>query len=165
MTENTQKNELETSAQMLPDIDIKEIMQLIPHRYPMLLIDKITGIIPEKEAVGIKNVSMNEWFFQGHFPDFPVMPGVLIVEAMAQTAAAFVVKTFNLNEDGKEKITYFMSIEEAKFRKPVLPGDTLKLKVSVLQNRGNIWRMKCEAWVGDTLTDEAIIKAMIVEKK
>lgn len=165
MIENIQKQEAQTAVDVLPDIDIKEIMQLIPHRYPMLLIDKITGIIPEKEATGIKNVSMNEWFFQGHFPEFPVMPGVLIIEAMAQTAAAFVVKTFNLNEDGKEKITYFMSIEEAKFRKPVLPGDTLKLKVSVLQNRANIWRMKCEAWVGDVLTDEAIIKAMIVEKK
>lgn len=149
----------------LPDMDIKDIMAAIPHRFPMLLVDRITDIIPGKGATGIKCVTMNEWFFQGHFPDFPVMPGVLIIEAMAQTAAAFVVKSDDLLADGKEKITYFMSIEEAKFRKPVLPGDTLKLKVSILQNRSKIWKMQCEAWVGDALTSEAVIKAMITEKK
>jgi 3-hydroxyacyl-[acyl-carrier-protein] dehydratase len=137
----------------LPDLDINDIMKLIPHRYPMLLVDKIVDIVPGKGATGIKNVTMNEWFFQGHFPDFPVMPGVLIIEAMAQTGEA------------SDKITYFMSIEEAKFRKPVLPGDTLELKVQLMQNRGNIWKLKCEAWVGNKLTDEAILTAMIADKK
>lgn len=149
----------------IPDMDINDIMQAIPHRYPMLLVDRIIDIVPGKGATGIKSVTMNEWFFQGHFPNFPVMPGVLIIEAMAQTAAAFVVRSDNLLADGKEKITYFMSIEEAKFRKPVVPGDTLKLKVSILQSRSKIWKMNCEAWVGETLTSEAVIKAMIADKK
>lgn len=155
----------ETTEQRLPDLDINDIMKLIPHRFPMLLVDKIVDIIPGKGAVGIKNVSMNEWFFQGHFPDFPVMPGVLIIEAMAQTGAAFVVRTMNMDTSKQDKITYFMSIEEAKFRKPVLPGDTLKLKVEIIQNRGTIWKLKCEAWVDDKLTDEAILTAMIADKK
>jgi len=155
----------DNAEQHLPDMNINDIMEAIPHRYPMLLVDRIIDIVPGKGATGIKSVTMNEWFFQGHFPDFPVMPGVLIIEAMAQTAAAFVVKSDNLLSDGKEKITYFMSIEEAKFRKPVVPGDTLKLKVSILQSRSKIWKMQCEAWVGDALTSEAIIKAMITEKK
>jgi 3-hydroxyacyl-[acyl-carrier-protein] dehydratase len=153
------------SPDRLPDLDTQEIMKLIPHRYPMLLVDRIVDIVPGQGATGIKNVTMNEWFFQGHFPNFPVMPGVLIIEAMAQTGAAFVVRTRDLDTGGGDKVTYFMSIEEAKFRKPVLPGDTLKLKVALLQNRGNIWKLKCEAWVGDTLTDEAILKAMIVDLK
>lgn len=149
----------------LPDLDINDIMKLIPHRYPMLLVDKIVDIVPGKGATGIKNVTMNEWFFQGHFPEFPVMPGVLIIEAMAQTGAAFVVRTTNMDTKSGDKITYFMSIEEAKFRKPVLPGDTLELKVQLMQNRGNIWKLKCEAWVGNKLTDEAILTAMIADKK
>lgn len=154
-----------TTPERLPDLDINDIMKLIPHRYPMLLVDRIVDIIPGKGATGIKNVTMNEWFFQGHFPDFPVMPGVLIIEAMAQTGAAFVVRTTNMETKAGDKITYFMSIEEAKFRKPVLPGDTLQLKVQLMQNRGSIWKLKCEAWVGDKLTDEAILTAMIADKK
>lgn len=154
-----------TAPDKLPDLDINDIMKLIPHRYPMLLVDKIVDIVPGKGATGIKNVTMNEWFFQGHFPEFPVMPGVLIIEAMAQTGAAFVVRTTNMDTKSGDKITYFMSIEEAKFRKPVLPGDTLQLKVQLMQNRGNIWKLKCEAWVGDKLTDEAILTAMIADKK
>lgn len=153
----------ESTDQRLPDLNINDIMKLIPHRFPMLLVDKIVDIIPGKSATGIKNVSMNEWYFQGHFPDFPVMPGVLIIEAMAQTGGAFVVYSSNLQN--QDKITYFMSIEEAKFRKPVLPGDTLMIHVEILQNRGSIWKLKCETRVDGKVTDEAIITAMIADKK
>ncbi len=145
-----------------PDILINEIMELIPHRIPMLLIDKVIDVKLGESATGIKNVTMNEWFFQGHFPDHPVMPGVLIIEAMAQAAGVLVTKSMGENSEGK--IVYFMSIEEAKFRKPVVPGDTLKLKVTMLKSRGSIWKFKGEAWVDDVMTDEAIFTAMIASK-
>lgn len=145
-----------------PDILINEIMDLIPHRIPMLLIDKLTDVKLGESATGIKNVTMNEWFFQGHFPGHPVMPGVLIVEAMAQAAGVLVTKS--MGENSADKLVYFMSIEEAKFRKPVVPGDTLKLKVSLLKSRGNIWKFRGEAWVGDVMTDEAVFTAMIASK-
>lgn len=108
-------------------VDIKEIQNLIPHRYPMLLVDRLENIVEGESATGIKNVTMNEWFFQGHFPDNPVMPGVLIVEAMAQTAGALVM--YSTKKEASDKLVYFMSISEAKFRKPVLPGDTLHIHV------------------------------------
>ncbi len=145
-----------------PDILINEIMDLIPHRIPMLLIDKLTDVRLGKSATGIKNVTMNEWFFQGHFPGHPVMPGVLIVEAMAQAAGVLVTKS--MGENSSDKLVYFMSIEEAKFRKPVVPGDTLKLKVELIKSRGNIWKFKGEAWVDDVMTDEAVFTAMIANK-
>ncbi len=149
-------------TQTAPDILISEIMDLIPHRIPMLLIDKLVDVKLGESATGIKNVTMNEWFFQGHFPGHPVMPGVLIVEAMAQAAGALVMKS--MGQNSSDKLVYFMSIEEAKFRKPVVPGDTLKLKVSLIKSRGSIWKFKGEAWVGDVLTDEAIFTAMIASK-
>jgi 3-hydroxyacyl-[acyl-carrier-protein] dehydratase len=149
-------------------IQIEEIMCLIPHRYPFLLIDRIEDVQLGCSAVGIKNVSMNEWYFQGHFPDRPILPGVLIIEAMAQTAGALVVKSLLVEKGQSEIVTqnqtnlvYFMSVEEAKFRKPVLPGDVLQLKVTKERSRGNVWKFKGEAWVGNTLTDEAIFTAMI----
>lgn len=150
-------------------IDIQEIMQLIPHRYPFLLIDKVVDIELGLSAVGIKSVSMNEWYFQGHFPGHPILPGVLIVEAMAQTAGVLVNKTLQVERGNQPSssdgnLVYFMSIEEAKFRKPVVPGDTLHLKVIKEKSRGTIWKFRGEAWVGDTLTDEAIFTAMIVNK-
>ena len=151
-----------TTPEVSDDIEIMEIMELIPHRYPMLLVDKLIDVKLGVSATGVKNVTMNEWFFPGHFPEHPVMPGVLIVEAMAQAAGILVMKTMGGNSS--EKIVYFMSVEEAKFRKPVLPGDTLHLKVVQLKARGNIWKFKGEAWVGDTLTSEAIITAMIADK-
>lgn len=140
-------------------VDLNTIMSLIPHRYPMLLIDKVIDIEPGKSAVGVKNVSANEWFFQGHFPGHPVMPGVLIVEAMAQTSAVLVTKTLASNKAGN--LVYFMSIDEAKFRKPVVPGDVLHLHVTILKSRGPVWKIKSEAFVDGELTDEAVLTAMI----
>lgn len=146
-------------------LDIVEIKNLIPHRYPMLLIDRVEIVELGKKAVGIKNVTMNEWYFEGHFPERPVMPGLLIVEAMAQAAATLVMKS--LKEEGMDpgqKLVYFMSIEEAKFRKPVVPGDTLRLYVEKERARGSVWRFKGKGLVEGTLTSEALFTAMIVDK-
>jgi 3-hydroxyacyl-[acyl-carrier-protein] dehydratase len=143
-------------------LDIKQIQSLIPHRYPMLLVDQVVDIVKGEEAVGIKNVTMNEWFFQGHFPDEPVMPGVLIVEAMAQTAG-IVVMNAEYQEAAANKLVYFMSIEEARFRKPVLPGHTLKLHVKKVRSRGPIWKFSAEAKVDDALMAEATFSAMIAD--
>lgn len=148
---------------MKDSLNIEEIMAIIPHRYPMLMIDRIEKMVFSQSATGIKAVTMNEWFFQGHFPGKPIMPGVLIIEAMAQTAATLVMAGFQ--KENNDKLVYFMSIEEAKFRKPVLPGDLLELRVQKERSRGNIWKFKGEAWVGDELKDEAIFTAMIVDKK
>ena len=134
---------------------------MIPHRYPFLMIDRVIDIVPDESAVGIKNVTINEPFFQGHFPGHPVMPGVLIIEAMAQTAAVLVVRTMGRESEGK--LVYFMSVDQARFRKPVGPGDSLKIHVSKQRNRGNVWKFKGEARVGDTLMAEATFAAMIVD--
>jgi 3-hydroxyacyl-[acyl-carrier-protein] dehydratase len=142
-------------------IEINEIMRLIPHRFPLLLVDRIIDFVPNESATGLKNVSMNEWYFQGHFPQHPVMPGVLIIEAMAQTAGAVVMKSLDLAGSGR--LVYFMSLEGAKFRKPVVPGDLLQLKVTKERQRGAVWSFRGEAWVGDKLTDEANFTAMIAE--
>jgi len=141
------------------DVDIAGVLRSIPHRYPFLLIDSVRDIEPFECATGIKTVTANEPCFQGHFPGHPIMPGVLIVEAMAQTAAVFVVQSLGLESEGK--LVYFMSIEGAKFRKPVLPGDLLQLHVRKLQQRGQVWRFKGEAHVDGKLVAEATISAMI----
>jgi 3-hydroxyacyl-[acyl-carrier-protein] dehydratase len=146
------------------DIDIRGIMQRIPHRFPMLLIDKVIDIVPGERATGVKNVTINEPFFQGHFPSHPIMPGVLIIEAMAQTSAVLVVDTLNDLEEGRH-LVYFMTIDEARFRKPVFPGDVLFIKVSKNRQRGNVWKFKGEAYVGDDKVAEAMYSAMLVDTK
>jgi 3-hydroxyacyl-[acyl-carrier-protein] dehydratase len=142
-------------------IDIERIMQMIPHRYPFLMIDRVVEVVPDATAVGIKNVSINEPYFQGHFPQRPVMPGVLIIEAMAQTAAVLVVHTLGINAEGK--LVYFMSVDNARFRRPVLPGDQLRIHVSKERSRGNVWKFSGEAKVNGTLVAEATYAAMIMD--
>lgn len=142
-------------------LDILQIMDLIPHRYPMLLVDRVQDIRLSESATGIKNVTMNEPFFQGHFPQRPIMPGVLIVEAMAQTAAALVV--YSLGTEAHGKLVYFMSINDAKFRRPVTPGDCLHLEVVKEQSRRNVWRFAGEAKVDGTVVASATFSAMIAD--
>ena len=142
-------------------VEIGKIMEMIPHRYPFLLVDKVIDLVPDATATGIKNVTMNEPFFQGHFPDHPIMPGVLIVEAMAQTSAILVVETTGKKASGA---VYFMTIEQARFRQPVVPGDRLELHVEKQRSRGNVWKFRGEAKVDQKLVAEANYSAMIVEE-
>ena len=141
--------------------NLEEIKKLIPHRYPFLLIDKVENIIIGKSALGIKNVTVNEPYFQGHFPSKPIMPGVLIIESMAQTAAILVSKTIKIVDH--DFLVYFMTISNAKFRKLVQPGDVLKLKVLVERNRGNTWKFSGNAFVEEKLVTEANFTAMMIE--
>ena len=143
-------------------IDINRIKELIPHRYPFLLIDGIQTLNPDESATGIKNVSVNEPFFEGHFPDRPVMPGVLIIESMAQTAGCLVVASLGKESEGK--LVYFMTIENARFRKPVVPGDRLVINVQKLRSRGSVFKFSGKAFVGEVLAAEATFSAMIVDK-
>jgi 3-hydroxyacyl-[acyl-carrier-protein] dehydratase len=139
--------------------DCSKIIELLPHRYPFLLIDRVEDIDPGSSAKGIKNVTINEQIFQGHFPNDPIFPGVLIIEAMAQTAA--VLALMSLDEDAKQKSVYFMTIDGTKFRKPVRPGDLMELYVAKEQVRGNIWRFKGEAFVRGDVVAEASFMAML----
>ncbi|MDP3259812.1 MAG: 3-hydroxyacyl-ACP dehydratase FabZ [Thermodesulfovibrionales bacterium] len=141
-------------------MDIMGIQDMIPHRYPFLMIDRIVEMEPNVRAVGIKNVTVNEPFFQGHFPGNPIMPGVLIVEAMAQVAG---VLAFSSGMQGSS--VYFMSIEKAKFRKPVVPGDQIKLEIKVLQQRGNVWRFSGLALVDEKVVSESEFTAMLIAKE
>jgi 3-hydroxyacyl-[acyl-carrier-protein] dehydratase len=142
----------------------QDIISLIPHRYPFLLVDKIEDVLLGESAVGVKNICINEWYFQGHFPAHPIMPGVLIIEAMAQTAGALVVHTLkNTNKSQDPSLVYFMTIENAKFRKPVHPGDVLKMKVEKEQSRNNIWKFKGRATVEGVVVSEATFTAMIAK--
>ncbi len=142
-------------------IDINRIVEMIPHRYPFLMVDRVIDVVPDKSATGVKNVSVNEPFFQGHFPQRPIMPGVLIIECMAQTAAVLVVETLGASAEGK--LVYFMSVDNARFRKPVIPGDQLLVHVVKERSRGNVWRFHAEAKVGDVLMAEATYAAMIMD--
>jgi 3-hydroxyacyl-[acyl-carrier-protein] dehydratase len=135
-------------------------MEMIPHRHPMLMIDRVIDVVTGVRATGVKNVTINEGFFAGHFPDKPVMPGVLIIEAMAQTAAVLVVHT--LGADAEGKLVYFMSVDGARFRKPVEPGDQLHVEVVKRRSRGNVWKFAGRAMVGSTLVAEATYAAMIL---
>jgi 3-hydroxyacyl-[acyl-carrier-protein] dehydratase len=143
-------------------VDVKRLQQMIPHRYPFLLVDRLVEVRHGHSAVGIKNVTVNEPFFQGHFPGHPVMPGVLIVESMAQTAAALVIST--LGPEIGIPIVYFMSIENAKFRKPVVPGDQLRLTMTKDRRRGNVWRFHGVAHVDGIVVAEATLTAMIMDE-
>ena len=153
--------ERQTSSESGITIDIHRIVEMIPHRYPFLLIDRLTDVVPGESAVGMKNVSYNEPFFQGHFPSRPVMPGVLIVEAMAQTAAVIVVAS--LGDSAEGKLVYFMSIDNARFRKPVEPGDQLRLVCKKERQRGGVWKFNGEALVGNTVVAEATYTAMLMD--
>lgn len=144
------------------NVNLAEIMLDIPHRYPFLLIDKVIDIEKNVSAVGIKNVTINEGFFQGHFPGHPVMPGVLIIESMAQTAAVLVVET--LGPDAFGRLVYFMTIEGAKFRRPVVPGDQLRLLVVKERSRGNVWKFHGTATVDGVTVAEATFAAMIMDR-
>jgi len=135
---------------------------MIPHRYPFLLIDRVQDVVPETSATGIKNVTINEPYFPGHFPDKPIMPGVLIIESMAQTAAVLVVSGLGTETEGK--LVYFMSVESARFRKPVIPGDRLEIKVTKRQTRGSVWKFDGQAYVQNILVAESGFTAMIVDK-
>lgn len=144
------------------DIDINQIMDMIPHRYPLLLVDKIIELNPGESIVGVKNVTFNEPHFTGHFPSKPIMPGVLIIEALAQASAVLVVETAGEKANGR--LVYFMSIDNARFRKPVVPGDQLELHVKVIQNRKNVWKFGAEAHVDGQKVAEATIAAMVVDE-
>ncbi|MFC5309956.1 3-hydroxyacyl-ACP dehydratase FabZ [Azospirillum rugosum] len=147
----------------MADLDITRIMQMIPHRYPILMIDRVVDITLGESATGVKNVTINEPYFQGHFPSRPVMPGVLIIEAMAQTSAVLVVATLGAEAEGK--LVYFMTVDEARFRRPVTPGDTIHIHVSKQRQRANVWKFKGEAKVNGVLVAEATYSAMILDEK
>jgi len=157
-------NKPKPKAKSSTEIDIAGIMTLIPHRYPMLLIDHVIDVHKGESCTGIKNVSINEPFFQGHFPNLPIMPGVLIIEAMAQTSATLVVNSLE-DVSSETHVVYFMTIENARFRKPVVPGDQMHIKVKKERQRGNVWKFRGEAFVGDTLCAEAAFTAMLVSKE
>ncbi len=143
-------------------LDIARIMHAIPHRFPFLLVDRVVDVVANESAIGIKNVSINENYFQGHFPTHPVMPGVLIIESMAQTAAVLVVET--LGDDAAGKLVYFMMVENAKFRRPVVPGDQMRIHVRKDRNRGNVWKFSAEAKVDGQVVAESSFAAMILDR-
>jgi len=149
----------DTLQERVAELDIERIKAMIPHRYPMLMIDKVIDVIASTSATGVKNVTVNEPFFQGHFPARPVMPGVLIIEAMAQTAAVLVVHSLGPSAEGK--LVYFMSVDGARFRRPVVPGDQMRVHVSKDRKRGNVWKFIGEAMVDGNVVAEATITAMI----
>ena len=142
-------------------IDVLEVMELIPHRPPFLMIDRVEDMVRNESAVGVKNVTIDEPFFAGHFPSRPVFPGVLIIEAMAQTAGVLVIESLGEGERGK--LVYFMSIDSARFRKPVMPGDQLRLEVRVQRHRGPVWKFAGEAKVDGKIVAEAVYSAMIMD--
>lgn len=146
-------------------MDVTEIQEILPHRYPFLLVDRVTDLVKGEVIYSYKNVSISEPIFQGHFPGHPIYPGVMILEGMAQAGGILAFKSMDLTpEDTVNKVVYFMSIDKAKFRSPVKPGDKLEYKITVLKNKGPIWVLKGEAFVDGKLTSEAELKAMIVDK-
>ena len=152
---------VESPRKQLRSADIARIMKLLPHRYPFLMIDRIVDMDGDHSATGIKAVTINEPFFQGHFPQFPVMPGVLLIEGMAQTAGALCADSFD--ENYEPSLVFFMTIDKAKFRRPVVPGDTVHYHVKKIRGRGRVFRFGCEAKVNGLLVAEAEIQAMITD--
>lgn len=148
----------------IQEADTFQIMKLMPHRPPFLMIDKVVDIVPGQSGTGIKNVSINEPFFQGHFPDNPIMPGVLQIEAMAQTAGYVILTAYSENE-AKNKGVLFMTVDGVKFRAPVFPGDVLKMCVEKMQQLKNVYKFKGEAFVGDKKVSECTFSAMITDKE
>jgi 3-hydroxyacyl-[acyl-carrier-protein] dehydratase len=144
------------------EIGLERVLEMIPHRDPFLMIDKVVDAVANERATGIKEVTADEYYFKGHFPARPVMPGVLIVEAMAQTAAVLVVHTLGREAEGK--LVYFMTIDEARFRRPVVPGDRLLIHVTKQRNRRNVWRFEGKAEVAGHLVAEAVFAAMILDE-
>ena len=143
-------------------LDVNEIMKILPHRFPFLMVDRIVEMDPGKKIVGIKNVTINEPFFPGHFPGYPVMPGVLIIEAMAQVAGILGILTFDEND--RNKITYFTGIDNAKFRRPVLPGDQLRMELEVMDCKRGIWFFQGKSFVDGKLVTEAVLKATFADR-
>ena len=150
-------------------MDIGQIMKILPHRYPLLLVDKVLELVPQEKIVGLKNVTINEQFFQGHFPGHPVMPGVLILESMAQVAGILAFSgagsTEEFEKNMKDKVIYFMSVDKLKFRRPVVPGDQLRLEVVLTRHRGTIASFEGKAYVGEDLVAEAQMKAILVDRE
>ncbi len=159
---NIQTDNTSSATATASSVDIRRILQMIPHRYPMLMVDKVIEMQLDRSAVGIKNVTINEPFFQGHFPSEPVMPGVMIIEAMAQTAAVLVVSTYGQESHGK--LVYFMSIDDVRFRRPVFPGDRLELHVEKVQSRASVWKFSGKGIVDGKVAAEATFAAMIRDK-
>jgi 3-hydroxyacyl-[acyl-carrier-protein] dehydratase len=147
-------------------IDVVEIQKILPHRFPFLLVDRITDLVAGESIEGFKNVTIGEHIFQGHFPDHPIYPGVMIIEGMAQAGGVLAFKSMDADgqEDASNKVVYFMSIDNAKFRAPVKPGDRLVYKLSVIKHKGNIWVLDGKAYVDEKLVCQAELKAMIVDK-
>ena len=143
-------------------LDVNQIMEILPHRYPFLMVDRIVEVDPGKRIVGIKNVTINEPFFPGHFPGHPIMPGVLIIEAMAQISA--IMAYLATKDEDRDKVTYFMAIDNARFRKPVKPGDQLRIEAETIFCKRGIWSMACKAFVDDVLVTEAELKATLTDK-
>ena len=144
-------------------LDINQIMEILPHRYPFLLIDRVVAVDPGKSIVALKNVTVNEPHFPGHFPGHPVMPGVLMIEAMAQ--AAGIMAYLATDDETKKKVCYFVSIDNAKFRRPVVPGDQLRFEVSTVFCKRGIWSVAGKAYVGETLVTEADLRATFADKE
>ncbi len=145
---------------------VTDIQKILPHRYPFLLVDRITSVEEGKSIEGYKNISISEPVFQGHFPDHPIYPGVMIIEGMAQAGGVLAFKSMDADgqKDTENKVVYFMSIDKAKFRAPVTPGDKLVYRLSVIRNKGAVWHLEGKAFVDDKLVAEAELKAMIVDK-
>jgi 3-hydroxyacyl-[acyl-carrier-protein] dehydratase len=149
------------AEEQVTQVDVQRIMEMIPHRHPFLMIDKVVDVVADRRATGVKYLSKSEYYFEGHFPARPVMPGVLIIEAMAQTAAVLVVHTLGPESEGK--LVYFMSVDNARFRRPIFPPTELEIHVTKQRNRGNVWKFEGRAKVGEDVMAEAVFAAMILE--